>query len=610
MGNTIAWQREMLQFWSLVLSNGRRLKTPPWMFVRDDITRKNRPRNVRELARMLSERIQDQAHHMPDEVLASLEDWLANAVIVPGEKKRGVPGVPAAGLSVPHFVALPTFARGVTRERYWATTFWLWLASDQQHTAYTGRPGVASALRDFLSGGLEIEPLKSATAPDALQWQYDLGRLERKDPEILLTAHALAKDVNDGLPGFERGLPPGLFAAATAVLDPSKDKFSTLCPGTVIQLRRSMALLLQHADSVGHGAMAHLLETALVHHAAQYYVRGMRVLNDLVRLRRLPDDCGVCWDRFAADLDPLGSSAQRDRRWAAGEYRGQGSAENARFVDVECKTPQGLFLNAGAKEDLSAKDLARMSLDSLRQQLGEYTVNRLWMSIAWDVANELASQVPGLPMPATIADVLPLLDQAYKKPSATLLAASVWRNRLALLLDDKDAPPDTVTEVLAIVQRRDSKPLDLEDATRRLISETVLSARYFGRYQEVLNSLLGGGALPSNQDPKSMIQRGGDQRQRFHLAINDSLLELLVAVFSCEADEAGEPLSFTGFLDRLSERYRLDLDRVSPSLPAGTGLAADAISQSRQALRARMSAMGFLTEFSDSANWNRVSWGR
>jgi hypothetical protein len=96
----------------------------------------------------------------------------------------------------------------------------------------------------------------------------------------------------------------------------------------------------------------------------------------------------------------------------------------------------------------------------------------------------------------------------------------------------------------------------------------------------------------------------------FHLAVNDSLLEFLVAVLSLEADEAGEPLSFTEFLGRLSRRYHLNIDRVPGYLPVGTGLAAEAISQSRQALRARLAAMGLLTEFSDSSSWNRVWWDR
>ena len=356
--------------------------------------------------------------------------------------------------------------------------------------------------------------------------------------------------------------------------------------------------------------MAHLIETALAHHAAQYYIRGMRVLNDLVQLRRLPDDCQSCWGRFSDDLDPLRLDQAKRDRWNAGEYQAAGNRDDARFVDRECKTPFSLFLNAGSKEDASAKELGRLSLEALRQQLGEYTVNRLWMNVAWDVAIQLSAEIPGQQPPRNVAEVLPMLDSVYANADAVLLARSKWRAMLEVLVADGEALAGPIEDARAVLGSRDVSLLEFEAATRQFIAETALTTRYFGRYVEVLNSLLGGGALPSNQDPKAMIARGGRLKMPFHLAVNDSLLELLVAIFSCEAEEAGEALSFTDFLDRLSERYRLNVDRGATAPAAGTGLTADAVSQSRQALRGRMSAMGFLTEFSDSASWNRVSWGR
>lgn len=153
-------------------------------------------------------------------------------------------------------------------------------------------------------------------------------------------------------------------------------------------------------------------------------------------------------------------------------------------------------------------------------------------------------------------------------------------------------------------------PGQLEDLAKMVIAESILSTRYFGRYVEVLNSIVGGGALPSNQDAKGMIARGGRSKLPFHLSINDSLLEYLVAVTSLEAKAAGKALSFSEFLDRLSNRYLLDIDRAPSHLPAGTGLAAEAISESRQGIRGRLAAMGFLEEFSDSSSWNRVEWVR
>ena len=356
--------------------------------------------------------------------------------------------------------------------------------------------------------------------------------------------------------------------------------------------------------------MAHLVETALAHFAAQYYVRGMRVVNDLVQRRRLPDDCRVCWDNFAADLDPLRATEERTSRWVRGDYHGAGSATNAQFVERTCKSPYSLFLNAGTKEDLSARDLGRISLESLRQQLSEYTVNRLWLSIAWDVAIDVSRQVPGAVVPATVADVLPALDGFYSNVAAELLVADKWRTKLRHLITDPDVPTDVVDDVLAAVERPGTPPRQLEALAREVISETVLSTRYFSRYVEVLNSLLGGGSLPSNQDRKGMVARGGRVKVPFHLAVNDSLLEFLVAVSYLDAKEDGRTLSFSEFLDHLCSRYLIDIDRAPAQLQAGTGLEADAISQSRQGARSRLQAMGLLEEFSDSSSWNRIKWGR
>ena len=91
----------------------------------------------------------------------------------------------------------------------------------------------------------------------------------------------------------------------------------------IIHLRRSVSLLLGAADEVGHSAIGDLVETALVNHAALYF-RGMRVLNETVARRALPEDCGSCWSRFQLDLKPKGDAA---RAGEMGQWQVRGSRD-------------------------------------------------------------------------------------------------------------------------------------------------------------------------------------------------------------------------------------------------------------------------------------------
>ena len=245
VATSIAWQREMLQFWSLVQTKGRRVRTPPYMYVLNPETGKNRERTVREVAVMLAARIKAESDHMPAEIMHAVEEWIAESVLVPGERKRGLVGLPVAGIAVPHMVGLGLFARGSTRERYWATTFYLWLAADQSYTDLTGRASVASAISNYLSGGLELDPANNPGVAQPYRWTIKPALLATKDPEVLLAAKALASDINDGLTSMRHGLPREYFVLAKAVLDPSKDRFSILCPGSVILLRRALNLAPQ-----------------------------------------------------------------------------------------------------------------------------------------------------------------------------------------------------------------------------------------------------------------------------------------------------------------------------------------------------------------------------
>jgi hypothetical protein len=606
IGNRAAWQREIMQFWSLMLTRGKAIRSPAYLFKDNEYAAQTqsrsripvkRPMTANELAGELSARLAaNPAVSVGEAQQRSIETWFAQSAITPGERIRWLPGLPAAGLAIRHYTALATFNRAVTRLRYWAAFFYSALKSDLDYGDATNDRTTAGGLLDaFLGDGLDRGDRDES---NGLTWIVDMPRLAGKDPEVYLPALALMPQATGPLPSIATGMPEGWLDGAT-----NSDVYTEfLCPGTVILLRRALKALLGRSEETSHSAMADMVETALVNHAAIYYVRGMRVLNALTAGRGLPEDCARCWDRFQPDLAPAADQT-RVGAWLAGDYQGDPTAEDANWVDENCSQGVEIFVNAGRKEQQNAKDLARLSFEGLRHQLSEYTVNRIMLKIAWDVARGAASE--SRPAPDSMRDIYPTLDRWYGERDTRLMLAAVWRTKIVELASDRDVPG--AARALADAAGHSDDPEQLEGVARHLVGETILSSRAYGRYVEVLNSLLGGGALPTNQDPKGLVARGGTQATKFHLSINDRALETMVAIAAAEHE--GRALSFQNFIDFLARRYGILIDRMPRDLAVSPGLVADASAESRQALRARLSSMGFLTEFSDSSDWNRVHWG-
>jgi hypothetical protein len=610
VGTREAWRRELLQFWSLVATRGQRVKPRVALGKVDPVTGKGRSLFVDEVSGILAKRIASAeggfvAHDIHDE----LKRWLADTIVVPGERSGRRGRLPAAGLAVPNYAGLLFFNRSVTRERFWAAFLWNALASDFAVARTTGRTDLLAGRIDaFLGLGLDLEPAEGPR----IRWSgVNLDAVADADPETYLVFRALASPSPDGLgdatnglgDDFERG------ASAGATLP------QLLCPGSVILMRRSLSLLLARQGSIGHAALSDLVETTLTFHASQYFTRGMRVLNDLTAGRELPSDCRACWDRFQDDVRPSPTPGTVDR-WRDGDYHGDATAEEAAWVEETCKADDYLFVNAGRKEDVAAKDLARLSLERLRRDLATYTVNRITLAIAQGICESLSVQ---------FGESVPSLDATYSRfdawiadPNRRGVLAYAWTERIKDLMKDAALPGPIVDDVPRMLGAAKGDPRLLELVVRDLVSEAILSSRAFTRYIELLNSLLGGGALPTNQDPKGLMARGGSRSVPFHLSLNDRALELLISLATLEGKDGvdGAPLaegadstSFQDFLGFLERRYHIVLTRGPSGELVPSGLLSAASAQSLAALRNRLSSMGLLEEYSDSSEWNRITWG-
>ena len=611
VGTRDAWRRELLQFWSLVATRGRRVARRGALGVVDEATGKGRPLFVDEVANRLADRISSaEAGFVSHDVRDDLQRWLADTILVPGERSNRRGRLPSAGVTTPSFAGLLLFNRTVTRERFWAAFLWNAIAGDYAAARALGRDDLVSTRLDaFLGLGLNFV---DSEGPRTAWAGINFDAVASADPETYLVYRAVATPADDGLGNASTGLGEDYLRGSTdgATLG------QFLCPGAIVLMRRSLSLLLGQQGTIGHAALSDLVETALTFHSSQYFLRGMRVLNALTADRALPEDCRSCWDRFQVDLRPSPSPAD-ESRWQRDGYQGAATGEDARWVDSTCAADDFLFVNAGRKEDAAAKDLARVSLERLRRELATYTVNRITLSIARGISESLAPQFGEKSTPP-LDQVLSRLDTWAAEPSGRRLLAFAWSQRIVELQDDPAIPGPVVEGLPDRVADAGGDPARLEAIVRDLVSEAILSSRSFTRYIELMNSLLGGGALPTNQDPKGMMARGGSRAVPFHLSINDRALELLVALAtleardSAQADSSGDvddPTSLSGFLRFIDRRFHFGLDDGPSGEEVPSGLVSAASAESVAALRARLSSMGLLEEYSDSSEWNRISWG-
>jgi hypothetical protein len=600
VGTREAWRREMLQFWSFMATRGKRVRPRKPLVVFDPSLQKNRYRTRSEIASLLATRIEGApgawvAHALHGEFVR----WIEDAIVVPGERSGRRGPLPSAGLGVPHYAGLLLFNRSVTRERFWAAFMYSALASDFDAARVVPLEELAGPLLDqFLAVGLVRPP----DAINALEWsEVNTDRISEKEPEVYLVVRGLTAPGSDQLGDASSGLGDDYAKSATdsALVE------TFLCPGAIVSLRRTLRLLIGEQKRLGHSALSELVEAALALHSALYFKRGMRVINQLSADRALPADCSRCWARYQADLAPR-AEPSRDRRWGTEGYHGSATASEIEWVEANCQASDDMFVNAGPKELTAAKDLARISLEKLRRELASYTVNRISLSICRGVAAQLALQ---------FREPLPPLDRVFERLDAWSadvarrgIVAFAWLRRIDQLRNEPELPGpflETLDNRLGAIS---DDPRALEGVVREMVSETVLSSRTFGRYVELMHSLLGGGALPSNQDPKGLMARGGSQKMPFHLTINDQALELMVAVAVLEFRSRGQPLSFQDFVEFLATRFGVRVDQPGATESAPAGLVAAATMESRRALRERLATMGLLEEYSDSSEWNRITW--
>lgn len=525
--------------------------------------------------------------------------WLRDSILVSGN------GDSIVGTGIMHYSALSLLNPNAGHSRYWSN-FWYWaLASeltnettDNQIDPNTGMLLDKYLSRLFTSFGIDLESNEpSWSIPDISDFGMDV--------EAKLLIKALAKSSNEsgdtlGNKDFSKGI-----SGFKVNSRPSGKWNDFICPGSIVLLKRSIQLILNSESSTEDRIENTLdertsdytqdrIEDALAAHTSDYVLRSMFVLNSAMSGKNnLPESCVECRDKFAKGLiQPKHASES------------VASLENIEWIDTNCEY-EGNFANAGPKESKAAKTLATIDLATLYSQLNSYTANRRAAQAAVDIVKNLKfTTKQSSESPIESISILWKLMSSERS-----LVVQSLRDISSAFIDSESPSEATRERLEGLMASSETHPQDLwsalVDAFRDVSTGTGHSLA--SRAREVMHSQLGGGALPTNQDPKGRLQRGGlGEFPKFHLATNDRFLSHMARTAFHEFFEQDRQLSLREFVQFVRERFKIELLPDSDFKHQAPGLCAKAAKENAANLSQRLKNMGILREFSDSSDWNRI----
>ncbi len=520
---------------------------------------------------------------------------------------------PLGGFRLPSYLGLRFSNVGLIREKYWGAFVFLALASELElkrlHPPGNIDEMAAGLLDRFLREGTNVS---SAAEGNHTLWTLEPTHSTESDSMLDPVLAGLLSGETDGpsdvfsLPHW-RSTDKSLRHQGTHVVGQASKRspigfLAFMCPGSVILMKNALRAVLLQTD-LARDRKFELLKTVFTLHIWLYYRRSLYVLNEIERLGTLPETCADCWKRFQDDLVPPYAAEgcpERYEKWAQGQYGAAGTEEDAQFVARTCPCP-GLFFNMGTKECSHALRLSLTSLRGLYDELEAATLNRIWLGLLIErMSKSLRCHKRDL-WPDRI-----LAADSDVRQSVLVEHVTAWINEL---LSDGSLPESwqvAFTDIISPTSQ--ASPEQVFRLVREYIADS-LTQRDFSRYREVLHSMMGGGELPTNQNPRGVMSGAGPKGRQFYPTLQSHALELLVLLASDSRGPDGH-LSFEQFIEFLQSRYGIYCHTIPGNLQQGTPLSLDACTESRNSLRERLRAAGFLREFSDTEEWNRVSWTR
>lgn len=268
-----------------------------------------------------------------------------------------------------------------------------------------------------------------------------------------------------------------------------------------------------------------------------------------------------------------------------------------------------LFVDCSQGIDHALRRASESSFDQCHRELEALPAVLMAMRITGYLASKkdrrLSDELPlSWPHAGEYLRVLgDLLHDRHARSEKLADNAFEWCEQLADALQDQEIRPELEARL-----RVNSKSEPVRTLAE-VLTEMIGEKQQFGHFRPCLDSMLMRGTaqpLVSLRRINTNATTGRKTRDARSAVLSNAALDFLVHRHLCELDENGTPvdvpLSFSGFIDRLRERYGLYVDAAPPGVP----VARELLLRNRRELERRLRDLGLLTGVNDAESMKKL----
>ncbi len=268
-----------------------------------------------------------------------------------------------------------------------------------------------------------------------------------------------------------------------------------------------------------------------------------------------------------------------------------------------------LFVDCSQGVDHPLRRASEASFDQCHRELEAVPAALMAMRITGYLASKKDRRLsdrlpPSWPHAGEYLRVLgDLLHHRHARSEKLADNAFEWCEQLADALQEKEIRPELEARL-----RTGSKSEPVRTLAE-VLTEMIGEKQQFGHFRPCLDAMLMRGTaqpLVSLRRINTNATTGRKTRDVRSAVLSNAALDFLVHRHLCELDGSGQPvdahLSFSGFVDRLRERYGLYVDAAPPGVP----VARELLLRNRRELERRLRDLGLLTGVNDAESMKKL----